>query len=150
MYHFLIKRINQVKAQYIFHFYYKAKNFVFHPVRFISFVQLLKHLTAAGQNLLYAAAEADHRIQICVLPLNWMTLGNLSNFLWLEYFLFHLLKMRHFSWRFSKKHNSVVAVCVLVVTQPNLLSSLASMYKKSTSVPLQTSIDKSFYLIIDG
>ena len=37
---------------------------MFLPVLFISFVRLLKLLTAAGQNLLYTVAEPNHRIYL--------------------------------------------------------------------------------------
>lgn len=73
---------------------------MFHPVLFISSVKLLKHLTAAGQNLLSVVAEPDSRTEFWVLPLScWITWGNLCN-LWLDYLLCHLLKVRQLTWKF--------------------------------------------------
>lgn len=79
MYCFLIKELIRLKYN-IFSFATKQQNFVFHPVLFISFVRLLKHLTAAGQNLLYTVAEPNHRIYLVLCLSCWMT-GKWFNFL---------------------------------------------------------------------
>lgn len=62
MYHFLKKELIRLKHNIFFIFTTKQQNFVFHPVLFMSFMKLLKHSTAAGQNSLSAVDKPDPRI----------------------------------------------------------------------------------------
>lgn len=119
MYHFLIKRINWVKVQYIFFFFPLQSNrtWCFTPSSLLV-LWGSKTSESPSSELVSGRAWAEHRT---VLPgvAGWLW-TTCFIWLWLEYFLFHLRKMRQCTGRpqFNcprMHHHRISGVC-----QPNL------------------------------